>query len=157
MIRTGAACAGRVTSSPSTTSRAARAALLFDIPLSLVPSGAMVGSGDPSGPGTAPGERAYLGRFMYVSVLILHPDPACDLAWDPAGTGAATGPHPPSPGAMRVPPGRRDRICCRSVRFFARHREDSVPMYKEFLGEVVVWLIPIVILVGIALLVTSHG
>ncbi len=30
-------------------------------------------------------------------------------------------------------------------------------MYKEFLGEVVVWLIPIVILVGIALLVTSHG
>ncbi len=29
-------------------------------------------------------------------------------------------------------------------------------MYKEFLGEVVVWLIPIVILVGIALLVTSH-
>ncbi|GIH64364.1 hypothetical protein Msi02_51810 [Microbispora siamensis] len=40
---------------------------------------------------------------------------------------------------------------------FARHREDSVPMYKEFLGEVVVWLIPIVILVGIALLVTSHA
>ncbi|SIS02118.1 hypothetical protein SAMN05421833_12344 [Microbispora rosea] len=30
-------------------------------------------------------------------------------------------------------------------------------MYKEFLGEVVVWLIPIVILVGIALLVTSHA
>ncbi|GAA0396596.1 hypothetical protein GCM10009530_55200 [Microbispora corallina] len=31
------------------------------------------------------------------------------------------------------------------------------PMYKEFLGEVVVWLIPVVILVGIALLVTSHA
>lgn len=30
-------------------------------------------------------------------------------------------------------------------------------MYKEFLGEVVVWLIPIVILVGIALLVTSQA
>jgi len=30
-------------------------------------------------------------------------------------------------------------------------------MYREFLGEVVVWLIPIVILVGIALLVTSHA
>jgi hypothetical protein len=30
-------------------------------------------------------------------------------------------------------------------------------MYKEFLGEVVVWLIPVVILVGLALMVTSHA
>ncbi len=29
-------------------------------------------------------------------------------------------------------------------------------MYKEFLGEVVVWLIPVVVLVALALMITSH-
>ena len=29
-------------------------------------------------------------------------------------------------------------------------------MYKEFAFEVIVWAIPVVILVGIALMVTSH-
>jgi hypothetical protein len=27
-------------------------------------------------------------------------------------------------------------------------------MYKEFLGEVVVWLIPVIVLIGLAILIT---
>ncbi|GIH69928.1 hypothetical protein [Sphaerimonospora thailandensis] len=38
---------------------------------------------------------------------------------------------------------------------YARQLEDAVVMYKEFLGEVVVWLIPVVVLVGLALLVVN--
>lgn len=30
-------------------------------------------------------------------------------------------------------------------------------MYKEFLGEVVVWLIPVVVLVALALMITSQA
>ncbi len=39
---------------------------------------------------------------------------------------------------------------------YARLVEDAVAMYKEFLGEVVVWLIPVVVLVALALMITSH-
>jgi hypothetical protein len=44
----------------------------------------------------------------------------------------------------------------RAVHFPHVH-ERIYRMYKEFLGEVVVWLIPVVVLVGLALMVTSHS
>ncbi|GIG81307.1 hypothetical protein Pka01_44340 [Planotetraspora kaengkrachanensis] len=43
----------------------------------------------------------------------------------------------------------------RAIHFRARHTGGHRPMYKEFLGEVVVWLIPVVILVGLAYLITQ--
>ncbi|GGO29469.1 hypothetical protein GCM10011574_64750 [Microbispora bryophytorum] len=60
------------------------------------------------------------------------------------------------PGTVPCSTAGHERICCVRLTFRTSPR-GSVPMYKEFLGEVVVWLIPIVILVGIALLVTSHA
>ncbi|GAA1263551.1 hypothetical protein Psi02_59270 [Planotetraspora silvatica] len=53
------------------------------------------------------------------------------------------------PGFRQVP--RPNML--RAVHFRARHPEDG-SMYKEFLGEVVVWLIPVVVLVGLAILIT---
>ncbi|MGR6915301.1 unnamed protein product [[Actinomadura] parvosata subsp. kistnae] len=33
--------------------------------------------------------------------------------------------------------------------------EETCAMYKEFAGEVVMWLVPVVVLIGVALLVTA--
>ncbi|GAA4599472.1 hypothetical protein GCM10023194_79610 [Planotetraspora phitsanulokensis] len=54
------------------------------------------------------------------------------------------------PGFQQVP----GTNMLRAIHFRAQsggHR----PMYKEFFGEVVVWLIPVVILVGLAYMITQ--
>ncbi|MEV0828047.1 hypothetical protein [Nonomuraea rubra] len=33
--------------------------------------------------------------------------------------------------------------------------KETCAMYKEFAGEVVMWLVPVVVLIGVALLVTA--
>jgi hypothetical protein len=33
--------------------------------------------------------------------------------------------------------------------------KETYAMYKEFAGEVVMWLVPVVVLIGVALLVTA--
>ncbi|GII58391.1 hypothetical protein Pth03_67800 [Planotetraspora thailandica] len=49
--------------------------------------------------------------------------------------------------------GPSQRICC--VRYlFPALSGGRAEMYKEFLGEVVVWLIPVVVLIGLAYLIT---
>jgi hypothetical protein len=52
------------------------------------------------------------------------------------------------PRAVPVPTGTRQEVQ-------PRDPEGVVSMYKEFAAEVVVWLIPVVVLLGIALLVTQ--
>lgn len=49
------------------------------------------------------------------------------------------------------------RAMLRSDVYAAPHGRDKGdrPMYKEFAAEAVVWVVPIVVLIGLALLITS--
>ncbi|GII86033.1 hypothetical protein Ssi03_40230 [Sphaerisporangium siamense] len=44
--------------------------------------------------------------------------------------------------------------CIGAIRGATDHREEK-DVYKEFAVEVVMWLIPIIVLIGLALMVTS--
>ncbi len=46
-----------------------------------------------------------------------------------------------------------DLICWRNVSFISQR--ENFAMYKEFAGEVVMWLIPVVVLLGLAVLITT--
>lgn len=92
---------------------------------------------DPSGPAAQRRgwrNRPHLRKLVYVS----------DAAW-------RVRPVAPRPVFRHV---SRAHMLCIHLR---SSLEDAVAMYKEFLGEVVVWLIPVVVLVALALMVTSHA
>lgn len=94
---------------------------------------------DPYGPDAQ--RRLWTSRMTCGNVCTVHLRPTSCRGGPRADSGTA------------VPPGRTTEYAQGT---YARLVEDAVAMYKEFLGEVVVWLIPVVVLVALALMITSH-